>query len=105
MPIQQFYVMDNKKNLVPAKFMESPDGQGYITDPNKIDVNPVNTKNGHYFDAAVNELANANPNNYLVVPVDFNINSVISFGQFLMGLSSSQQLVSSLRLGKKIGSM
>lgn len=89
-----FYVKDVNGNLVPAKFMASPDGSSFIQDPNNINVNQAASNiNGHYYDATGKDLGNFNPNNYLVVPTDFNINSVISFGKYVATLDSSQQLV------------
>jgi Ca2+-binding RTX toxin-like protein len=101
MPTASFYVKDANGKLVPAQFLASPNGQGYITDLNKIDINPINTKNGHYYDVQGIEIINANPNNYLVVPVGFNINTAISFGNYVAGLNTSQQLT--VMIGSFVG--
>ena len=76
-----FYVLDNQYKLVPATFLKSPDGQGFIIDPNNININPRNSKNGLYFDGSGRQIPNANPDNYLVVPINTDINSAISYGE------------------------
>jgi hypothetical protein len=87
-----FYVKNNAGALVAAKFMKSPSTLGFVVDPNKIDVNPVNSKNGHYFDSNGNELPNFNPNNYLVVPDNFDLNDAISFGYSVSTLNYAEKL-------------
>ena len=78
-----FYVKDVNGNLVPAKFMASPDGSGFIRDPNDINVNPAASNiNGHYYDVTGKDLGNFNPNNYLVVPTDFTMSMQLFEHQF-----------------------
>lgn len=79
-----FYVKNNNGELIPAEFLRGTNGL-LIQDRNLIDVNPVNSRNGHYYDAVGNELVKFNPNNYLVVPINFNLQAAIDFGKSLQG--------------------
>ena len=71
-----FYVKNINGELVPAKFSQTLGGS-YIQDQNNINVNPINSLNGHYFDVTGNELINFNPNNFLIVPINVDMNTVI----------------------------
>ncbi|MDP1610950.1 MAG: Ig-like domain-containing protein, partial [Sulfuritalea sp.] len=84
-----FYVKNQNNELVPAKFLQLPVSGAYVQDPHYIDINPVNSRNGHYYDAAGLELLNFNPNNFLVVPVNFNFQAALDFGTSLQGKSAS----------------
>ncbi|PPD45290.1 MAG: calcium-binding protein [Methylobacter sp.] len=77
-----FYVKNINDELVPAKFLYSQDF-GYIQDKNNININPINSRNGHYYDGNGVELVGFNTNNYLVVPVQFDLQAAINFGKSL----------------------
>lgn len=85
-----FYVKNMNNELVPAKFMVGTTGQ-FVVDMNNINNNPVNTRNGHYYDIGGNELQNFNPNNYIVVPINYDISKAIELGNSLTGLSFAER--------------
>jgi hypothetical protein len=72
-----FYVMNEKDELVPAKFLVGPDGQ-YLTNPNSS-LNTINWRATRYFNADGSEIRNANPGNYLVVPYNYTLGHAIQF--------------------------
>lgn len=75
----QFYVMNAKGYLVPAKLLIGADGR-YVTNP--ISFQNQNTLRTYgYFDAYGNEFdkSTINPSNALVVPLNYDINQVVQF--------------------------
>ncbi|MGE8162801.1 putative Ig domain-containing protein [Paraburkholderia sp. NPDC080076] len=72
-----FYVKASDNTLVPAKFLTGVD-RNYVINPNATP-NSVNSRDNHYYDAQGNEIPNANPNNYLVVPINYSIGSAVDF--------------------------
>jgi Ca2+-binding RTX toxin-like protein len=86
-PQALFYVKNLNNELVPSKFLQLPSTGAFVQDVNYIDVNPVNTRNGHYYDATGTELLNFNPHNFLVVPINFDFQAALDFGKSLQGTS------------------
>jgi VCBS repeat-containing protein len=83
----QFYVayLDANKHIAyaPAKFLTGPDGQPVIN-PNSTPNTTVNSLNGVYYSdtkgTKINDtVPNPNPGNWLVVPVNYSVNSAIQF--------------------------
>ena len=72
-----FYVKDTKNNLVPAKFLIGNNGQP-VVNPNAT-LNTVNSYDNQYFNSNGMAILGANPNNYLVVPINYSINTAIQF--------------------------
>ena len=72
-----FYVKDfdhdhpEEEKLVPAKFLLGLDGEP-VPNPNHT-LNVINKLDNHYFNADGTEIHDANPHNYLVVPVNYSI--------------------------------
>ena len=81
-----FYVMNEKDELVPAKFLVGPDGQ-YITNPNSS-LNTINWRATRYFNADGSEIRNANPANYLVVPYNYTLGHAIQFSNDINNAAS-----------------
>ena len=81
-----FYVMNEKDELVPAKFLVGPDGQ-YITNPNSS-LNTINWRATRYFNADGSEIRNANPANYLVVPYNYTLGQAIQFSNDINNAAS-----------------
>jgi len=84
----QFYVKDREGKLVPAIFATDSQGQ-FVTDPNSAPSSANAAYGNAYFDASGNPIENANPNNYLVVPANWNIQDAITSGNNLALLGSS----------------
>jgi hypothetical protein len=82
-----FYVMNEKDELVPAKFLVGPDGQ-YITNPNSS-LNTINWRATRYFNEDGSEIRNANPSNYLVVPYNYTLGHA---AQFASDINNSQDV-------------
>ena len=71
----QFYVKDANGNLVPAKFLSGCDGN-YVVNPNTTQ-NTVNSYDNQYFNSDGSLITNANQSNYIVVPVNYSVNTAI----------------------------
>jgi hypothetical protein len=84
--IAPFYVKDQRKRLVPAKFLLGPDGQ-YIINPNRT-LNTINSLNNRYFNADGSEIPNANPENYLVVPYNYTLGHAMQFASDVINAPS-----------------
>ena len=82
-----FYVKDfdkdhpNREKLVPAKFLLGLDGEP-VPNPNHI-LNVINKLDNHYFNADGTEIHDANPHNYLVVPVNYSVSMATAFADVL----------------------
>lgn len=78
-----FYVKDfdgehpELEKLVPAKFLIGLDGKP-VENPNST-LNTINKLDNHYFNADGTEIYEANPHNYLVVPVNYSIYTAMDF--------------------------
>jgi hypothetical protein len=96
-----FYVMNEKDELVPAKFLVGPDGQ-YITNPNSS-LNTINWRATRYFNADGSEIRNANPGNYLVVPYNYTLGHAMQFASDVNNAPSQGVSPNAMMLAAFIG--
>ena len=73
-----FFVKDANGNIVPAQFMTDLNGNP-IVNPNTT-LNTINHYDNQYFDSKGNSLQNFNSQNYIVCPLNYNIQNSIQFG-------------------------
>jgi hypothetical protein len=99
----QFYVMNMKDELVPAKFLMGLDGN-YVINPNSP-INNVNTRNNHYYNLDGTEISSqvANPNNYLVVPVNYSIDAALQFANDVNSAASHDVSPTGMMIGGFVG--
>lgn len=81
-----FFVKNMNDELVPAKFLTDENGNP-VKNPN-TDLNTINSRDNHYFDSLGNECKNKNPDNYLVVPINYSFKDAVNFSNTINYINS-----------------